>query len=251
MDLSTVFSEIRQRLSIPDEKFDLEQCLNQYCNTEPEENKLEIIGDILSFINKFSMFHENKQLMNSLYTCIINTLAIKPDSIFDYEELFLKNAVMLFLQQYIDYSMSEITQKDQVFNFLTDSLEKLEIQPLIMNLGLLIKPMYQDQSYISNLNQIEEKQVSYNHINGNEFEIKGEIDNWLKNQELDLDKQEELIVQLSYELDRLFIKFNLSKDSVKCKKLHLEANEMLNMKLTMLSLMDQVPDDSFKLIPIK
>ena len=73
----------------------------------------------------------------------------------------------------------------------------------------------------------------------------------MKNQELDLDKQEELIVQLSYELDRLFTKFNLSKDSVKYKKLHLEANEMLNMKLTMLSLMDQVPDDSFKPIPIK
>ena len=134
---------------------------------------------------------------------------------------------------------------------MADSLEKLEIQPLITNLGLLIKPMYQDQSYISNLNQMEEKEVRYNHMNGDEIEIKGEIDKWLKNQELDLDKQEELIVQLSYELDRLFTKFNLSKDSVKYKKLHLEANEMLNMKLTMLSLMDQVPDDSFKPIPIK
>lgn len=247
MDLSTVFSEIRQRLSIPDEKFDLEQCLNQNCKTE--ENKLEVIGDILSFINKFSMFHENKSFMSSLYKCIINTLEIKPESIYDYEELLVKNALNHYTQQYIDYS--NITQKNQVLQVLADSLEKLEIQPLITNLGLLIKPMYQDQSYISNLNQMEEKEVRYNHMNGDEIEIKGEIDKWLKNQELDLDKQEELIVQLSYELDRLFTKFNLSKDSVKYKKLHLEANEMLNMKLTMLSLMDQVPDDSFKPIPIK
>ncbi|MFX0028156.1 MAG: hypothetical protein ACFE8B_03030 [Candidatus Hermodarchaeota archaeon] len=251
MNLSSVFSEIKHLLSIPDEKFDLEHCFNHYCDSEPEENKLEIIGDILSFINKFSMFHENKPLMSSLYTCIINTLAIKPDSIFDYEELFLKNAIMHFVQQYIDYSISEITQKDQIFNLLTKSLEKLEIQPLIMNLGLLIKPMYQDQSYISNLNRIEEVEVRYNQINGNELQIKGEIDSWLKNQDLNLDNQEDLIDKLSKELDILFLKYNLLKDSERTKKLHLEAIEMLNMKLTMLALMEQFPDDSFGPITIK
>lgn len=249
MDLSSVFSEIKQLLSISDENLDLEQCLNHYCNTEPEENKLEIIGDILNFVNKFSLFQDNKPFMNSLYTCITNTLEIKPENIYDYEEILLHNSIMYFVQEYINYS--KFTQKDQIMQFLTDSLEKLETQPLITNLGLLIKPMYQDQSYISNLNTNQEVLVSYEVINDDETQIKSEIDGWLKNQEISLDNQEKLIDKLLQELDRLFTKYNLSKDSEKSKKLNLEAIEMLNMKLTMLSLMEQIPDDSFEPIPIK
>ena len=249
MDLSSVFSEIKQFLSISNENFDLEQCLNQYCNSEPEENKLEIIGDILNFVNKFSLFQDNKPFMNSLYTCITNTLEIKPEIVYDYEELLIKNTTMYFLQKYMNYS--KITPENQTLEYLADSLEKLEIQPLITNLGLLIKPMYQDQSYISNLNTIKEVAVSYEVINGDETQIKSEIDEWLKNQEISLDNQEKLIDKLSKELDRLFTKYNLSKDSEKTKKLNLEAIEMLNMKLTMLSLMEHIPDDSFEPIPIK
>ena len=249
MDLSSVFSEIKQLLSISDENFELEQCLNHYCDMEPEENKLEIIGDILNFVNKFSLFQDNKLFMNSLYRCITNTLEIKPENIYDYEELLLKNTLIYFTQQYIDYS--NLTQKDQVLNFLTDSLEKLETQPLITNLGLLIKPMYQDQSYISNLNAIQEVEVRYQMINGDETKIKSEIDEWLKTQKINLDNQEDLIDKLKEELDKLFSKYNLSKDSEKVKKINLEAIEMLNMKLTMVSLMEQIPDDSFEPIPIK
>ncbi|MBY8991152.1 MAG: hypothetical protein KGD58_10400 [Candidatus Lokiarchaeota archaeon] len=249
MDLSSVFSEIKQLLSISDENFDLEQGLNHYCNAEPEENKLEIIGDILNFVNKFSLFQDNKPFMNSLYTCITNTLEIKPENIYDYEEILVKNTIMFFLQKYMNYS--KITPENQVLEFLTDSLEKLETQPLITNLGLLIKPMYQDQSYISNLNTNQEVLVSYETNNGDETQIKSEIDSWLKNQEISLDNQEKLIDKLLQELNRLFAKCNLSKDSEKSKKLNLEAIEMLNMKLTMLSLMEQIPDDSFEPIPIK
>jgi len=249
VDLSSVFSEIKQLLSISDENFELEQCLNHYCDMEPEENKLEIIGDILNFVNKFSLFQDNKLFMNSLYRCITNTLEIKPENIYDYEELLLKNTLIYFTQQYIDYS--NLTQKDQVLNFLTDSLEKLETQPLITNLGLLIKPMYQDQSYISNLNAIQEVEVRYQMINGDETKIKSEIDEWLKTQKINLDNQEDLIDKLKEELDKLFSKYNLSKDSEKVKKINLEAIEMLNMKLTMVSLMEQIPDDSFEPIPIK
>lgn len=111
--------------------------------------------------------------------------------------------------------------------------------------------MYQDQSYISNLNTIQEVAVSYEVINSDETQIKSEIDNWLKNQEIDLGNQEELIDKLLRELDRLFTKYNLPRDSEKTKKLNLEAIEMLNMKLTMLSLMEHIPDDSFEPIPIK
>lgn len=249
MNLSSLYSEIKQLLSIPDENLDLENKFNTFLNSESDEDKLEIIGDILNFINKFSLFHDIKPFMHSLYTCITKTLEIKPDSIYDFEQLLVKNAIMHFVQEHINYS--KFTQKDQVLNFLIDSLEKLEIEPLIMNLGLLIKPIYQDQNYLTTLNSYKEVEVDYNLTNDTEIQIKSEIDIWLKNQELDLDKQEEVQGKLLLELDRLLLKYNVSKDTEKYKKLQLEVTEMLNMKLTMLSLMDQISDDSFEPIPIK
>lgn len=249
MDLSSIYSEVKQLLSISDENFDLERTVNQYYKTEPEENKLEILGDILSFIDKFSMFKEIKPFMNSVYGCINKTLEIKPDSIFDFEELLVKNSIIYFVQEYINYS--KITQKDQVFKFLADSLEKLQIEPLIMNLGLLLKPIYQDQSYLKNLENLKEVEITYNLVNGTDVQIKNEIDAWFKTQDISLGNQDELQKLLKQEFKNLITKHNFKIDSEKSKKLEMEVMEMLTMKLTMLSLMEHIPDDSFEPIPIK
>ncbi|MFX1477772.1 MAG: hypothetical protein ACFFCI_06545 [Promethearchaeota archaeon] len=249
MNLNSIYSEIKQNLSLTDEDFDLEKNINYYFREEPDTDKLEIVGDILNFINKFSMFQDIKPFMNSLYTCILNTLGIKPESVFDFEELLVKNAIMYFVQEYINYS--KIDQKEQVFKFLATSLEKLETEPLIMNLGLLIKPIYQDQEHLKDLNGIKEFEVDYNSINATDIQIKSDIDEWLKVQEITIDKQEELRKNLLVELDRLILKYNLPKNSEISKKLHIEAREMLTMKLTMLSLMEHFPEDSIEPIPIK
>ncbi|MFX1502661.1 MAG: hypothetical protein ACFFDH_17000 [Promethearchaeota archaeon] len=249
MDLSSLYSEVKQLLSIPNKNFDLEQTLNRCYSTEPDENKLEILGDILSFIDKFSMFRELKPFMNSVYTCINNTLEIKPDSIFDFEELLVRNSIMHFVQEYIDYS--KLNQKDQVLKVLADSLEKLQTEPLIMNLGLLLKPMYQDQAYISNLENLKEVEVNYNLSNDVDIQIKQEIDTWLNTKDINLDNQDKLKEELNQEFENLSIKYKLTLNSEKTKKLEMEVIEMLTMKLTMLSLMEQIPDDSFEPIPIK
>jgi hypothetical protein len=249
VDLSSIYSEVKQLLSISDKNFDLEKNINHYYKSEPDENKLEIIGDILGFINRFSMFRDIKPFMKSLYNCINNTLEIKPDSISDFEELLTKNTIMHFVQEYINYS--KLNHKDQVLKILVDSLEKLQIEPLIMNLGLLIKPIYQDEAYIKSLESMKEVEVDYNLDNGTGIDIKKEIDNWLKTQDISLDKQEELYTDLKQEFKNILAKHDLTLDSEKLNKLELEVSEMLTMKLTMLSLMEQIPDDSFEPIPIK
>jgi hypothetical protein len=195
------------------------------------------------------MFKDNKPFNNSLYNCINNTLEIKPDSIFEFEELLVKNSIMHFVQEYINYS--KLNYKDKVLEFLVDSLEKLQIEPLIINLGFLIKPMYQDQDYLNNLDDLKEVEVAYYIGNGIDVHIKNEIDAWLKNQDISLDNQDESYKNLKQEFRNLITKHNLSIDSEKSKKLELEVMEMLTMKLTMLSLMDHISDDSFEPIPIK
>ncbi|MFX1417324.1 MAG: hypothetical protein ACFE9N_00220 [Promethearchaeota archaeon] len=249
MDLSSIYSEVKQFLSISNNNSDLEQNLNHYYKSEPDENKLEILGDILSFVKKFTMFKDIKPFMNSLYTCINNTLEIKPESIFDFEDLLIRNSIIHFVQEYINYS--KINQKDQVLEFLIDSLEKLQKKPLIMNLGLLIKPMYQDQIYLNNLKNLKEVEVTYNLDNNIEIKIKQEIDKWLETQDIHLDHQEELKANLNRKYEQLISNYNLSLESEKSKKLKMEVIEMLTMKLTIISLMEHLPEDSFEPIPIR
>ncbi len=248
MNLSSVFSDIKQFLSISDENFDLENNFNQYCISEPEENKLEIASGILNFVNKFSLFQDNRPFMNSLYSCITNSLGNKPRNTCDYEDFLIKNSVMHFVQEYIKYS--KITQKDQVLQFITTSLEKLENQALITNLGLLIKPLYQDQTYLSNITSIDEVEVKYNSTDI-DVKVKKEIDKWLKDQDIDIEGQDLLKKRLLFLLDRLFSKYGVEKNSEKSEKLQTEVMEMLNMRLTMLSLMDEFEDESFEPISIK
>ena len=244
MDLESKFSAIKTFLSINDGKFDLDQVIINW----PEERKLIVLDKVLNFINNFYMFKELKPFMNSVYICIKKTLEIQTENIDDYDELLVKNSIMRFVQEYITYS--NLSQKEEILNFLAGSLGKLLLQPLIINLGLLLKPMYSDQDYLNKIKDYEEIEVSYIYNNENEIRIKREIDKWLETQQISLKNQDEIREKLVEIYDKLVGYFNLSKDSEVYSKLFKEVNEMLAMKLTVISLMDSV-DESFEPIPIK
>jgi len=249
VNLSSVYSDIKQFLSISDENFNLEKTINQYFKSEPDENKLELLADILSFINYFSMFKEIKPFMNSLYNCINNTIEFTTDSMKDYEELLSKNSILHFVQEYIDYS--QLTYKRKILKFLSDSLEKLQIQPLIINLGLLLKPMYQDREYLDHLDKIKETEVKYILDNEAEIQIKDQIDNWLKSRNINLDNQEQVKEHLKHEFDDLIFKYNINQNNEIYKRLQMDILEMFSMKLALISLTILTPDDSLEPIPIK
>ncbi len=249
MNLSSVYSDIKQFLSISDENFDLETTINLYFKSEPDENKLELLADILSFINYFSMFKEIRPFMNSLYNCINNTIEFTTDSMKDFEELLIKNSILHFVQEYIDYS--QLTHKRKILRFLSDSLEKLQVQPLIINLGLLLKPMYQDREYIDHLDKIKETEVTYILDNEAEIQIKEQIDNWLKSRNINLDNQEQIKEHLKHEFDGLIFKYNIKQNNEIYKRLQMDILEMFSMKLALISLTILTSEDSLEPIPIK
>jgi len=247
MDLESKYSEIKGFLSIPDERFNLAEKIDYYFDSDSV--KIEILGKILLFIYNFSMFKNILPFMESVYTCVEKSLELKIESINDFNELLIKNALMHFIQNYIDYA--QLNQKRQVLKLLSDSLDKLQIQPLIINLGLLLKPMYQDRDYLNKLKYIEEVEIKYITNDQIELYIKDGIDKWLKSQLIELDNQEYLKNSLIQYYDTLVNEFNLSKESINYKRLLNEVMEMLNMKLTVVSLMDTMLDKSVEPVPIK
>ena len=249
MNLRSIYFDIKEFLSIPDQNFNLEQCINYYFKSEPPENKLEILADILSFIKYFSMFRDIKPFMNSLYHYIINTIEIKNENTENFEKLLIKNILMRFMQEYIDYS--KLIHKTKTLKFLSDSLEKLKVQPLIINLGLLLKPLYKNQEYLNLLPKLQEFEVQYDSSDDLEIKIKGEIDTWLKSQYINLDNQEDIRKRLEEEFNKFVSKYGIKQEEKIYNKLLIEVKEMFTMKLAILSLMEQIPEDTFEPIPIK
>lgn len=242
MDTTFKLSEIKDFLSISDDKFDL----NHTINTWSDDKKLLVLNKVLSFINHFSMFKDSRPFMNSVYICVKKTLEIEAD-IDDYDELLIKNSIMRFVQEYISYS--NLSQKEAILNFIADSFGVLKLQPLIINLGLLLKPMYKDEEYLQKLQSCEEIEVSYMCNDEDEIELKKQIDNWLEAQNISLESQDNLKIALKQIYDNIIVQFNIPKESETYLTLLREVNEMLAMRLTVLSLMDM--DDSLEPVPIQ
>jgi type IV secretory pathway VirB6-like protein len=247
MDLGSKYSEIKDFLLISDKEFRLREIFDHYIETN--DLKIEILAKIKEFIYNFSMFRTITPLMNFVYHCIEVSLDFKFESINDFKELLIKNTLMRFLQDYINYS--QLTQKKQILKVLSDSLEKLQIQPLIINLGLLLKPMYQDQKYLENLSKYKEEYVTYTLNENLELNIKNAIDIWLNSQTITLENQSEIKNALQRKFDTLIEQYNISALSEKYKNLFTEIMEMLSMKLIMISLAESITDKSLEPIPIR
>ncbi len=247
MDFESKYLEIREFLSISELKFNLDKKIDEFKGSD--SLKMEILSKITQFIQYFSIFKDVKPFMNSVYDCIETTLDIGVESGSDFKELLVKNALMRFVQEYVDYT--QLTQKRQVMKFLSDSFEKLQIQPIIINLGLLLKPMYQDKAYLDRITNTKEVEISYSLSNEIEIKIKTNIDEWLKVQVIALNNQGEIETELRKKYDLLASNFKIVKGSDIYKKLFIDVMEMLSMRLTMISLTESISDDSFEPIPIK
>ena len=246
MRIYSKFEEIQSFLSIPNEFFDLEDIINR-CFFSAQD-KITILDKILKFINLFDMFKTIKPFMKTIYNCIHQTLEITTENINEYDEILLKTTLFRLLQEFIEYQ--KFSRKDFVLDYLTGSFEGLQVRPLIINLGLMVKPIYANLSYVKKIENLEQVEVSYVLGDNKEIEIKSRIDKWISRQRLDLNQQEELRFQLIREFENLIMEYKIEKGTDQYIRLMNEVNEMLILKFTLLSLMDSVADDIAP-IPIK
>ena len=248
MDL---YDNIKEFLSISGDNKELEQAIDK-CSFS-EEEQVVILEKILRFIKYFSMFKEIKPFMGAVHNVIMKTIEVKLDSVNDVDRLFVKNALQRFITEFVNYS--KMNNKDTVLDYLSGSLQKLQVQPLILNLGFLLKPMYNDEGYINKIKGLDDEEVTYVVNTENEVKIKKRIDSWIEAQALSLDHQDELRESLIKEFDRINMtdKRRISRESEQYKRLLGEIVEMLFLKLTVLSLMESIPEDSFlpEPLPIK
>ncbi|TXT58172.1 MAG: hypothetical protein BAJALOKI1v1_1730006 [Promethearchaeota archaeon] len=232
-------NKIKEFLSIPEDNTELEAIFEERDNTE--DFKQDMLDNMYRFIQHFAMFKDIKPFMKSVFVTLKKTLEFQTQSLDDFEELLIRNSLMRFIQEYITYS--KISQQEKVLSLLTESLGKLQLGPLIINLGLLIKPMYEDNQYVEKIEEYEEIEVSYVLNSEEEIQIKKQVDKWLETQDISLSSQDQLEGKLEEKYNELISNCGLSGESDQCKKLWEEVLEMLRMKLTVISLMASLPEE--------
>jgi len=245
--INSSYQNIKNFLSIPSDNRELEGIIERL--NFSDEFLLGILEKIYEFINYFAMFNDIEPFMKSLFITIKRSFEFKIESIEDFQQILIKNTLTRLIQEYLTYSKTHNEQK--VLGYLTDSLQKLQIRPLLMNLGLIVKPMYEDEEYVEKVKDYEEVEVTYVLNDEEEIGIKKQIDNWLDTRDIRLNKQDQLEQELDNKFTTLINQCDIEQETEKCNKLWTEVLEMLRMKLTVASLMDGLGESGPEPISIK
>ena len=243
-------------MDISDENFDLKHLL--LSNFQSTQIQSVILNRVLNFIYKFQMFREIKTFMDAVYKHIYNTLEVKDTNLNEFEYILIKTTLTGFIQDYVNYM--SLYDKERVFEFLTQSFGRLSLEPLIINLGLLLKPIYQEQDdQLISINsedtritaKVELGETDVGILNNNDTVlIKEAVNDWLEIQILDLNAQDEIREKLKVFYNDMAEIYDIKKDSDLYRMLLIDIMEMLSLKLTVMSLMESISDSSFKPVPI-
>lgn len=207
----------------------------------------QVAQSIVQFLNYFDMFKGLKPLSKELSQIIMETFEIC-EIASEFHEILLKSILLRFTEIYIDHA--GYADKDKIIKTLSQSLEILAPQALIINLGLMVKPIFANTEYLKEQEKTEEKVVEKVDNSTIALRIKNQIDNWIRSQRLDVDAQAELGHKLNEKVEQMAKEAGLPTDSQEFKLISLECSEMLNLQLTAISLMLDLDDEDLSPQPI-
>jgi hypothetical protein len=213
---------------------------------DSNEQKEKASALVLEFISYFDMFKGLKALMDEVSGVIDSTFEIC-ENLDDFSDLLVKSILLRIIEIYIDNS--PYSDKEKILKTLSQSFEILAPSALIINLGLMVKPIFSDPDYIAR--KSAETQVMVKEIDNSEIarDIKANIDRWIKMQDLNPEFQDELTDSLKVEVERLSQEKELiNKEEI--TQIVLECQEMMNMQLTAISLMMDFGDEDLSPQPI-
>ncbi len=202
---------------------------------------------IAEFVQYFALFQTLKPLRMELHHVIIDSIRMA-EKVGDLGELLQKSILMRLVEIYIENA--GLGQKEKILNILSTSLETLAPGPLFLNLGLLIRPLFQQDSYQSTQKAQEEREivyaVEYKCISDSDLKIKQAIDKWIKSQRIDLDAQDKMKRELKEKFQE-----ECGRRGVPARDdLFFQVQEMLNMQLTIASLQMSLGDEDLAPIPM-
>jgi len=242
MSFSDLLSFFEEPAKVEEIRHFLEEC---FSNLKDREMGTTIISE---FVRYFALFQTLKPLRLEIHHSVIETIQIA-DKVSDLGELLQKAILLRLVEIYI--GNAGLGQKDKILNILSSSLETLAPGPLFLNLGLMVRPIFQQESYQHAQKTQEEREIvysiEYKTISKTDIEIKKAMDKWIKSQRIDLDAQDKLQSALRQKLQE-----ECSQRGIPARDdLLFQVQEMLNLQLTLASLQMSMGDEDLAPTPIR
>ncbi|MBN2155804.1 MAG: hypothetical protein JW776_07155 [Candidatus Lokiarchaeota archaeon] len=206
-----------------------------------------IIEETRKYLNYFSTYLRDAEFQKRIFEIITISYEIC-DLVDNIPDVLVKTTFVNLLELYLDYS--KIERKDEILNIFGISFDTLAPGPKILNLCLLVEPVLKSKEYLLDRGKLAEIEVVYSPMTSTEIYLKNEIDRWIKNQKLDLSKQDFLLTQLSAILRDLAVKYGINTTTEEFMELEIECKEMLTMQFTVLSLMIELGDEDLTPKPL-
>ncbi len=215
-----------------------------FSDTKDRDTGIAIIAE---FVRYFALFQTLGPLRKEVHRCIIDGIKMA-ERVLDLGELLQKSILMRFVEIYIENA--GLGQKEKILNILSTSLETLAPGPLFLNLGLLVRPIFQQDSYQRTQQAQEEREivyaVEYKSTSNLDLEIKQAMDKWIKSQRMDLDAQDKMKRALKDKFQE-----ECGHRGVPARDdLLFQVQEMLNMQLTIASLQMSLGEEDLAPTPI-
>jgi hypothetical protein len=216
--------------------------------TSDEKGINLLVNKTKEFLGYFGSFLRNHEFQVRAFDILKISYDIceSPEDIMD---IFLKTSILNLIQIYLNYS--KIEAKEAVLNILGSSFGKNMLPgPQILNVCLMVDPIFKGKEYLQDKNKTEETAVTYAEKAAVERNVKAEIDKWIKAQEIVVEKQDLLIANLKSQLKTIAESKGFNVNSDRYQDLELECVEMLSMQITSLALMAELDDEDLSPVPI-
>ena len=240
----SIINQIGEFLNVESANSSISKYLEKNFTILEEKEKAARI--VLDFILYFAPFRDIVPLREIIYQTLLETLN-RAKTLDQLRDLLLIDILLRIIEIYI--INSQLTDKKKIISTLARSLLGLAPSALIINLCTIVKPIFSQSNYTDKFNKGIENTVSKDEKGGkngksekDDFtikQIKLKIENWIKSlalQSKDLSRMENLKKKLNQEVLKYAHEFKLNENSEDFNQILKEAQDMLDITLTVISL---------------
>ena len=208
-------------------------------DTFPDPSEADKSLDIATaFVNSFSQYLSIPAFSTVLSKIVSGTYEIC-ETINEFDDLLIRNLLFRLSEIKSEYARSV----EMVGKTISDCLSGLPNQVIAINIGIFLLPVFKEEGFATWFASNQMKEVVRIDNSKVALKIKGEVDAWLKTLDLNSRTQEEFQEELKELVNAKAEQYNLDTRSEDFERLIMECDEMLAMKLTVLSLMMGFEDD--------
>lgn len=248
MSLSST-SEILNKLGDPVTSEQFYELMKQFC--EEEKNIIETLVETKKYINYFGSYLEEQEFKIRIFKIIKLSFEICENSN-DLADILMKTSIINLMETYINYSALSGAAKEAVLKILGETFSSGKFSPpvQIIQVCIMVAPIFNDKVYIRDKGQYEEEIIYEVESVDIELKIKNQMDSWIKSLDINLENQNKFTSDAKLKLKEICDELNFKYSQESYRTLENACVEMLMMQITVASLLLDFGDEDLSPVPL-